>query len=343
MNPIISIIVPIYNMEDYLDRCIISLLNQGLGVNEYEILLVNDGSKDNSLSICRKYEEQYSQVHLISQPNKGLSATRNLGISEAKGEYLCFVDADDYLEEKGLCALLPYCNNKNDLIRYWSRILQKATKDEDVNADGAITFEGKGIDYLRKYGLETFCWNYLYKKEFLISNKLKFKEGLIGEDFRFMFDVLFCNPHIVSIAKRIYCYVIREGSITTNKSIENSRKWVKDLLESMSTIKNKIDSYKNVDNKLYEKCSLSLEQKMPSFFAKVLSSDYSLKEYKELINCCKSKNLLPLKYLGGSFRLSLSRKSISLITNIPVLYVPIKLFYCHIFHKYIYPRLDRNN
>lgn len=329
-------------MQDYLDRCINSLLCQGLEDNMYEIILVNDGSRDNSISICQKYAAQNSQIRVFSQDNKGLSATRNVGVSNAKGEYICFVDADDYLINGGLRFLMPYCNGEYDLIRYWSKIIHKATKEENVLDDGGVSFVGYGTNYLKEFGLETFCWNYLYRRDFLLSHHLKFQEGLIGEDFRFMFDVLFNNPMIISIAKRIYCYVIRDGSITTSRAVGHSRKWVHDLLESMSLVKERLETIKEKDTELYEKCSLSLEQKMPSLMAKILSSNYSFGDYKHVLSKMKSEKLLPLKRLGGSMRMRLSRFFIIILTKIPLTYFPANYIYSHFFMRHIYPRLDRN-
>ena len=157
-----------------------------------------------------------------------------------------------------------------------------------------------------------------------------------------MFDVLFDNPKIISIAKRIYCYVIRDGSITTNKAVGHSRKWVHDLLDSMSLVKGKLETIKEKDNKLYEKCSLSLEQKMPSLMAKILSSDYSLGDYKQVLSEMKFAKLLPIKRLGGSIRMRLSRLFIIILTKIPLSYIPANYIYSNVFMKYIYPSLNRN-
>lgn len=342
MTPKISIVVPVYNMELYLERCLYSLVNQGLMDEDYEIILVNDGSKDHSLEICDNFAKLHKQVIVISQENRGLSATRNLGIANASGNYICFVDADDYLEINGLRNLLPYCDNKNDLIRFWPRIIHKSTKDEDTIADGRITFSGFAYQYMEIYGLETICWNCLYRKEWLLRNNITFKEGLIGEDFRFMFDVFMCNPFIISVAYRIYCYVIRDGSITTEKSINNSRKWTDHLLDTMTHIHDGIQPFKNNNPTVYERCSLSLEQKMPSFFAKVLKSNYTLSEYKYIIKKCSIIDLLPLKRLEGSKMMILCRWCINLLYYIPWLYIPSKFVYTNIFDKLIYPRIDRN-
>ena len=95
MKPRISIIVPVYNVENYLVKCIESILNQSF--KNFELILVNDGSNDNSLNICKKYIEIDNRIKLISQINKGLSAARNTGLRYAKGNYICFIDSDDFV------------------------------------------------------------------------------------------------------------------------------------------------------------------------------------------------------------------------------------------------------
>ena len=102
-NPVISIIVPVYNVEKYLDRCIQSILVQSF--KKFELVLINDGSTDNSLKICQKYREEDNRIVLISQPNKGLSAARNTGLENIHGEYVCFIDSDDFVEKNYLRSL----------------------------------------------------------------------------------------------------------------------------------------------------------------------------------------------------------------------------------------------
>ena len=98
MNPIISIIVPVYNVEEYLQRCIDSILNQRF--KDFELILINDGSTDNSLKICKEYSLSDSRVKVINKENGGLSSARNAGINIAKGKYIGFVDSDDWINEE---------------------------------------------------------------------------------------------------------------------------------------------------------------------------------------------------------------------------------------------------
>lgn len=107
----ISIIVPVYNVEKYLDRCVQSILIQSF--KRFELILVNDGSTDNSFEICQKYRKKDSRVILISQENKGLSAARNTGLNNAHGDYICFIDSDDFIEKDYLKLLLNNLKSNN--------------------------------------------------------------------------------------------------------------------------------------------------------------------------------------------------------------------------------------
>ena len=115
----LSIIVPVYNVADYLAKCLDSLLAQDLPQNEYEIIVVNDGSTDNSVDIAQQYADKYANITLINQANQGLSGARNTGIKQAKGDYIQFVDSDDYLEDNVLGGLMKQVENDDlDVLRF---------------------------------------------------------------------------------------------------------------------------------------------------------------------------------------------------------------------------------
>ena len=110
----VSIIVPVYNTEDYLDDCIKSIINQSYGFENIELVLVNDGSKDRSLEICNKYKEKYSNIKVITKENSGVSDTRNLGFKESTGKYIMFLDADDLINKDSIKYLSKFLDeNKN--------------------------------------------------------------------------------------------------------------------------------------------------------------------------------------------------------------------------------------
>ena len=118
---IATVIVPIYNSEKFLDKCISSLINQSADFSKIEVLLINDGSTDSSESICRKYSDKYENIKLISKENEGLSITRNRGLSLAKGKYIFFLDSDDTLREDTIDSVVNFFEtvyDKVDLVTY---------------------------------------------------------------------------------------------------------------------------------------------------------------------------------------------------------------------------------
>lgn len=338
----ISFIVPVYNACHCLANCVDSLRNQNLDVSSYEIILINDGSTDGTDILCTDLEKQYPSIRVISQENKGVSEARNTGISVARGDYLCFVDADDILLPGGIASLLPHCNGNNDLIRFWSELVHLGTAPNKTPSDGRILFQGEGYDYLRKYGLETFCSCYLFRRSFLIDNTLRFQPRIIGEDFAFMYDVMMARPTIISVASRIYEYIIVPDSISTKRSPEHSRRWVHDLSQTMKRINRDLNSFKEKDFSLYEKCRKSLEDKMVSLFSRILSAKYSLSEYKSLLNELTSYGLLPLSSSKNSKKEMWVHRVLSLLIRHPALYPAASTLYCSVFLPYIYPKIDRN-
>lgn len=340
---LLSIIVPVYNVEAYLERCVESLLRQGLSEDSYEIILVNDGSTDGSLSICQRYSEQYACVRVVTQENQGISCARNTGINKAKGDYICFVDSDDYLDDEGLGKLLPWCNENFDLIRFWCRIIHPHTSHLLTPETIVESFRGSGTEYLQQFGLETFCWNWLYRREFLLKNNLSFILGLIGEDFCFMADVLFANPSVVSLECRIYNYVIRDNSITTRKTVEHSRRWVRDLIWTIDRIYRKTIGYKETNELLYNHCMDSLQGKMLPLFSRVMFCDYKHSAFmNEVLIPMRSIKILPIRQFSGGYLVIISKVIINLLNLMPWIYRPAQWLFINVFYKHLYSRIDRN-
>jgi glycosyltransferase involved in cell wall biosynthesis len=330
---LISFIVPVYNTEKTLVRCVNSLLAQGLDKDAFEIILINDGSTDRSESLCRELAEKNPCIRFLSQRNTGPSEARNSGIRTSRGDYLCFVDSDDSLIPEGIASLLPYCDGNNDLIRYWCKLVYPGANESIDKDDGNVLFSGSGLDYLRRFGLETFCWNYLYKKQFLFENGLLFKPGIIGEDFLYMYDIMSANPRVVSVARRIYQYNIRPSSISTIRSPEHSRRWVKDLSGSMTRIIQDLERFRESDPGLFRSCRCSLDHKMSALFSRVLSAQYTTKEFLAFLGSCRKVDLLPLKYKANVV--------VSILNRFPFLYPFASVVYRRLFLPYIYPRINR--
>lgn len=211
----ISIIVPVYNAEKYIRETINSILNQDF--TDYELVLVNDGSKDNSLEICREYEHKYPQIHVFDQKNSGVSAARNKGICEARGEYIAFADADDLLEKDMLSVLYKCAIEYNaDVVSCGAGLVE----------DGKIVKEEYGTNTLKVYdtdeALRFFLignqvnigvWTKLFKRE--LVDGIKFLEDKrINEDKFFIFEALMKAKSLVVYDVTKYLYCKREGSAT---------------------------------------------------------------------------------------------------------------------------------
>lgn len=230
MNDLITIIVPIYNVEKYLQRCIDSLINQTY--YNIEILLINDGSKDNSLSICKKNSLKDIRIKLISQENHGLAYTRNIGIQYAAGKYIMFVDSDDYIHpqmveilhrnlkkenaEISSCGHLEiYTNGFTDILNK-KRIYKNYTPEEALQV------------FLFTHEIDVVCWNKLFLKS--LFDNIYFPEKKLFEDHYTIYKILDKAHKIVFDSTPLYYYCKRNDSIGGNKySTKNLQ--LKDAIE----------------------------------------------------------------------------------------------------------------
>lgn len=200
----ISVIIPIYNVEKYLEKCLESVINQTY--KKIEIILVNDGSTDESLNICKKYSKSDNRITIINQKNAGVSNARNAGIKKANGDYIIFIDPDDYINinmlqilydniniaddvDISICAFEKvYFNQENDSIK-------KLGKDKKKILDKMTLLK----EMTKRGGIQGFVWNRLYKKSIIDENKILFSRNIfVCEDF------LFNSEYIDKINKGIY-------------------------------------------------------------------------------------------------------------------------------------------
>lgn len=202
----LSIVVPIYNADKWLQRCVESLLNQGIGPSEYEILLIDDGSKDGSLAIANEFAAVQSNIRVFTQPNAGPGAARNRGINNAKGEYIMFVDADDYLKPNSLPPILDLAiSNSLDLCFY--RLLVVTKSGSRIGGCKVVTNSICSGEYAMKHGADIgsacIC---LLSHDLLQTNGIRFTHIHQGEDTLFMTEALAYASRIRFLSKAIYVY-----------------------------------------------------------------------------------------------------------------------------------------
>lgn len=180
----ISLILPVYNVEKYLDQCLRTCIDQDIPIDEYEIIIINDGTKDNSLDIAHRYERNYRNVKVYSQENQGLSAARNKGLSLAKGDYVWFIDTDDWIKELCLKQIADLCiDNSLDALAIGAGNVYDIRVERRFNYNLNGVYKGKDALMM---GIMKVCAPFtIYKRDFLVKNKLLFKNGIFHEDSEF--------------------------------------------------------------------------------------------------------------------------------------------------------------
>lgn len=274
-----SLIIPAYNVEKYIKKCLDSVLNQTY--NNYEIIIINDGSTDNTYKILESYKSN-KKIKIINQENKGLSNARNTGVSNAKGDYILFIDSDDFIE-KELLEILNKTIKDEDLVRFQIRILDetnkiiKEYKEETFNNLNGI----EAFNKLSKYNLVELAVCYAYKKDTFLKNNYKFEEKTYHEDFGLIPYIIISSKKVTSINYIGYNYLQRKNSIMNNTDYETEikksndvLKHYKNLIKWSQNIEGDLTIYKSfIANSVILK-SLNLKEKDYKNYIK------KLKEYK---------------------------------------------------------------
>lgn len=220
----LSIIIPAYNVEQFLPQCLDSIFAQTFG--DYEVICINDGSTDATSCILTDYACRYDNLQVITQGNRGMSASRNKGLDIAKGEYVMFVDSDDWLEPNSLTSLLSVASGE-DVIQFQCRKFYEDqalfSMTEVCDCNQTCT----GWDYFNRTRLvpkdiHFVCiWQRLYRREFLLKNNLRFEESVRrAEDDLFTTMVMWYAKSVKVCPILVYNYLVRPNSITTTISIE---------------------------------------------------------------------------------------------------------------------------
>lgn len=261
--PKVSIIVPIYNVEKYLDRCIRSILNQSL--KDIEIILVDDGSPDNCPQICDIYAKKDMRIKVIHKNNGGLGFARNSGIELATGEYIAFVDSDDYVDKKMYETLyqraklsdvdVAFCGFKTEVERGIFRESKEVSTDQLWKGKDIQKFmynmiaSGKGVNKERLYQMSV--WHAIYKRDIIIKNKIIFpsERDVVSEDIPFQVDFLKNANRALYLNRHFYYYCLNKSSLTATFSKEKFYGYNK--LRECLLLKINDNNYRQRVNKLY--------------------------------------------------------------------------------------------
>lgn len=236
----VSVIVPVYNTEKYLKNCIDSLLKQNF--DDYEIIVINDLSPGNAEEIINSYNDK-KIVYIKNKTNKGIGYNRNLGIKKAKGEYVCFIDSDDYVREDFISKMYNYSkeNNLDLCVCDYVNVDEEGNKLKEFNlSDFCITNYEENNKILCEINLAP--WNKLYKKDMLVKNKIEFSETLKYEDLSFVALSIKNSKKIGKINEQLNYYTIHNNSETTTRD-----KRVFDIFKQLDIVRNEYKSGKYLD------------------------------------------------------------------------------------------------
>lgn len=336
----LSVIMPVYNAENSLEKSVGSLFRQGLEPGSFEVLLINDGSKDSSLIVCQRLAEKHSEIRIIDKENGGVSSARNRGIEEANGEWIAFLDADDYLLDNGYStAFLPYGERKDiDLIHYFS--------DYDFwparKLVSGVKFEGRAWDLIKdgRDALPSFCWLFFYRKRFIDKLQLRFKKYIVGEDQLFSSSAYLANPYMLTVNANIYRYVVNEDSATTRRTVGHCRRAVMDYISSYADILN----YAHIqgvdkDKTLWQHCLRTLDSKKIFAVSRMLSARYNYKEWKEVFDFCCDTTFSPIKPFARGLKNRIAVKTMNGIMRRWLMYSVFELFFNRIVEPYVLPKM----
>lgn len=217
----LSFIIPVYNVEKYIRDCILSIYDQNLHDEDFEVVLVNDGTEDNSFEVIQDILTQHDNIIRVDQDNQGLSVARNTGIKNAKGEYVLFVDSDDVLVRESVGPLLLVANTS-----YADLVVADFLKLSDEEIRNYKIEEKDDASSVTKTGFELFLddldpsqnyvWRTMYRREFLLQNNLSFIPGICYEDIPFTPECYLKARVCVRVNSILYLYRMRPSSITSN-------------------------------------------------------------------------------------------------------------------------------
>lgn len=236
-----SIVIPVYNVENYLTKCLDSVVNQTY--KDFEVILVNDGSTDNSLNIALEYSKKYDFITVISQENVGLSVARNNGIKIVNTPYFLLLDSDDFINEELLQKLddVVSSNSNIDLIRYQACDVSPSGNVNYAETDFEDLPGKEAFERIVKFHYVENAWLYLYNTKYFKENNYMYPAGKTHEDFALTPLVIYKAKHVYSISYIGYNYVKRDNSIINSNDYDKKLKKVSDFYDNYLYINRMLD------------------------------------------------------------------------------------------------------
>ena len=311
----LSIIIPVYNVEKYIAKCMDSLLDQGLVETDYEIIIVNDGSTDDSLKIAQSYANANDHIVIIDKENAGAGSARNSGLDRAKGKYIYFIDSDDFIISNCLKELLKNCEQYNlDILTF----LSKSHSDKSLKGKSlfgkkdfsSLFLDNKfspivnGEEYVANVSYRSEVWWFMINREFLKSSGKRFVEGRWLEDVVFTIELILKAKRIAHLHLDVHRYRVTPGSAMNSREAKHYVKIIRDMQKAAIAFDPIIKKLEH--GKSNPDCIIRVKTRQQSFvfFAmiRMFRSTMSLDEIKQQINQVRIANAYPLdSFLGEEY------------------------------------------
>ena len=280
----LSILIPAYNVEQWLSRCLNSILAQN--TEDVEIIIVDDGSTDNTLQCAKKFSAKWNNIKVFSKNNEGVGAARNFLLDKAQGEYIWFVDSDDYIVDGCLTSILAELSSDLDLLSVAYNDVQQRL------------FEGKGIDYIKDHLINGYLWSKVIKRETIEKASIHFESKRCSqEDWFFLMHVYPLLAHVKQIPLKAYVYCDdNKQSVMRGVGVEHKKKLVADSLETICNFKLFINEIRN--EPYVEVYEAWMNTSVAGFLYSLFPLDYSLNEIKRDIEKFRERGIYPVGKTG---------------------------------------------
>lgn len=329
----LSIIVPVFNTEKYLARCLDSLVEQDIPEDQYEILILNDGSPDDSSSIARDYVSKYSHVRYQEQENIGLFETRNRGIALAEGKFVYFVDSDDFIAKNVLGKIVGYMEGANLDVFGFGIVKTTSSSIPSPSLDNN-TFEAlhvyDGPTYISKFDYPKESVWLVINRAFLEANSITNINGDAFSDGLFTTETLFYARRIAVIPDQVYAYFQHSGSILHNASPGHYRNLLK-RYEATSRdfrlFREKIEPLKALSGAGLQRIKNKEVSYIFFMLIRAVKSDLSLKEMGELLDRLRAEGFYPIKgFIGEDYKGPIYNTLVLILNNRFLLYPAVIVY-----------------
>jgi glycosyltransferase involved in cell wall biosynthesis len=302
----LSIIIPSYNVEKHIESCLRSCYQQDLSLSDYEVIIVNDGSTDHTEQKVNPFTKIYSNLRLESQANKGHGAARNVGVSLSKGDYLYFLDADDYIARNTLGTLIKILEAHNlDMLVFKSKTVLDNSFINSVDYNSYFETDAilNGIDFLGTNSYSPEVWRYIIKASFYTKSKLFFYDRKFVQDAFFTPTLMSRASRILSIRFDVHRYRLSKNSITRNTSYDHLKIHLDDLcfaVEKLSELRQDLMLKGITNRKALEQIQIKQQHYVFIIITRFMRSNMKTSKLKDILSNFKSMDAYPLNSYQSS-------------------------------------------